>query len=317
LRHLPGIVSAAACDHLPLTGLHWTDDYLFEGRPKEEVAVEFHRRAVTPGYFRTLSVPILEGRDFTGADVASATPVVLINETVRRNYFGAQDALGKRIAIEDDEPHWRTIVGVVSDEKLESLSRPNRPEIFVPLAQDSASAVRYLWKSRIEPSGNVRALRKELSSLDPDIPVDEVGPVENVVSVSVARQRLLLTLLGGFASVALFLTAFGVYGVVALGVGERRNELSIRLALGARSGELARMVAGQSLLPVAAGLGIGHAAAIALSGALAGQLYEVSARDPLTLAIVATAIAIAAAFASYFPARRVGRLDPLQSLRSE
>lgn len=317
LRHLPGVVATAACDHLPLTGLHWTDDYLFEGRPKEEVAVEFHRRAVSPGYFRTLGVPILEGRDFTGADVDSAPPVVLINETVRRNYFGAQDALGKRIAIEDDEPHWRTIVGVVSDEKLETLWSPNRPEIFVPLAQDEAVAVRYVWKSSIEPSGVVGALRAELSSLDPDVPVDEVGPVENVVSVSVARPRLLLTLLGGFASVALFLAALGVYGVVALGVGERRKELSIRLALGARAGELARMVASQSLRPVAAGLGIGLVSAIALSGTVSGQLYEVSARDPLTLAIVGTAVAIAASLASYFPARRASRLDPLQSLRSE
>ena len=185
------------------------------------------------------------------------------------------------------------------------------------MAQDEAVAVRYVWKSSIEPSGVVGALRAELSSLDPDVPVDEVGPVENVVSVSVARPRLLLTLLGGFASVALFLAALGVYGVVALGVGERRKEISIRLALGARAGELARMVASQSLRPVAAGLGIGLVSAIALSGTVSGQLYEVSARDPLTLAIVGTAVAIAASLASYFPARRASRLDPLQSLRSE
>jgi predicted permease len=317
LNHLPGVVSAAACDHLPLTGLHWTDDYLFEGRPVEEAAVEIHRRAVSPGYFRTMGVPLLEGRDFTEADASGATPVVLINETVRRNYFGAQDALGKRIAIEDDEPHWRTIVGVVSEEKLENLWSPNRPEIFVPLAQNDSGAVRYLWKSSVEPSAVVRALRAELSSLDPDVPMDEVGSVARVVSASVARPRLLLTILGGFSSVALVLAAFGVYGVVALGVGERRSELSIRLALGARSGELARMVAAQSLLPVAAGLGIGLVAAIAFSGALSGQLYGVSARDPLTLAVVGTAVAIAASLASWFPARRVSRLDPLQSLRSE
>jgi predicted permease len=317
LRHAPGVLSAAACDHLPLTGLHWTDDYRFEGRPKGEAAVEIHRRAVSPGYFRTLSVPILEGRDFTDADAASGTPVVVINETVRRNYFGAQDALGKRIAIEDDEPHWRTIVGVVSDEKLESLWSPNRPEIFVPLAQDSGSAARYLWKSRVEPSGIIRALRAELSSLDPEVPLDEVAPVASVVSVSVARPRLLLTLLGGFASVALLLAGLGVYGVVALGVGERRSELSIRLALGARPGELVRRVAGQSLFPVAAGLALGLVSAIALSGALSGQLHGVSPRDPLTLALVGTAVGIAASLASYFPARRVSRLDPLQSLRSE
>jgi predicted permease len=317
LRRLPGVVSAAACDHLPLTGLHWTDDYVFEGRPIEEAAVEIHRRAVSPGYFRTLSVPILEGRDFTDADAASGTPVALINETVRRSYFGAQDALGKRIAIEDEDPHWRTIVGVVSDEKLENLWSANRPEIFVPLAQDSWSAVRYLWKSRAEPSGIVRSLRAELLSLDPDVPIDEVAPVESVVSVSVARSRLLLTLLGGFASVTLFLAALGVYGIVALGMGERKTELSIRLALGARSGELARTVAGQSLSPVAAGLGIGLVSAIALSGALTGQLHGVSPRDPLTLALVGTAVAIAAMLASYLPARRVSRLDPLQSLRSE
>jgi ABC-type antimicrobial peptide transport system permease subunit len=272
---------------------------------------------VSPGYFRTLSVPILEGRDFTDADAASGTPVVVINETVRRNYFGAQDALGKRIAIEDDEPHWRTIVGVVSDEKLESLWSPNRPEIFVPLAQDSGSAARYLWKSRVEPSGIIRALRAELSSLDPEVPLDEVAPVASVVSVSVARPRLLLTLLGGFASVALLLAGLGVYGVVALGVGERRSELSIRLALGARPGELVRRVAGQSLFPVAAGLALGLVSAIALSGALSGQLHGVSPRDPLTLALVGTAVGIAASLASYFPARRVSRLDPLQSLRSE
>ena len=189
--------------------------------------------------------------------------------------------------------------------------------VLRPLPFQEPERLVALWESNPEPSAIVGALRAELSSLDPDVPVDEVGPVENVVSVSVARPRLLLTLLGGFASVALFLAALGVYGVVALGVGERRKEISIRLALGARAGELARMVASQSLLPVAAGLGIGLVSAVALSGAVAGQLYEVSARDPLTLAIVGTAVAIAASLASYFPARRASRLDPLQSLRSE
>jgi predicted permease len=317
LSQRPG-VAAAATDHLPLTGLHWTEDFLFEGRPEEEAGVEFHRRVVSPGYFRTMGVPLLEGRDFLASDSAHAPPVVIVNQSVRRQFFGAEDALGKRIAFENERPiAWMTIVGVVADEKLESLSAPNRPEIFVPLAQQPERALRYVWKSDAEPEALARAFRAEVSSLDPDVPLDGVGPLESVVEASVARPRLLLTLLGGFASVALFLAALGVYGVIALGVSERRNELSIRMALGARAGALVRMAAVQSLRAVTLGLLVGLLSAIALAGALSGQLYGVRARDPWTFAIVGAAVAISTALASYLPARRVVRLDPIAHLRCE
>ncbi|MGH9333090.1 MAG: ABC transporter permease, partial [Vicinamibacteria bacterium] len=152
LESLPGVASAAAADHLPLTGVHWTTDFLFEGRPPEQAGIEFSRRLVSPGYFRTMGVPILEGRDFAPSDRATSEPVVVINDAVRRLHFAAEDAVGTRIAFENEEPRrWLTIVGVVGDEKIESLSAPSRPEIFLPLSQEPAGSVRYVFRSAIDP----------------------------------------------------------------------------------------------------------------------------------------------------------------------
>jgi putative ABC transport system permease protein len=319
LRTVPGVVSFAAADHLPLTGVHYTTDYVFEGRPPEEAGVEISRRRVSPGYFRTMGVPLFAGREFTDGDTARAAPVAIINESLRRSYFTAEEPIGKRIAIETEEPRrWITIVGVVGDEKLETLSAPAHPEVVFPLFQeDTPPTVRYVFRSSIDSETVTRALRRTVASLDAGVPVHEVGPVDELIGESVARSRFLVTLVGSFAALALFLAAFGIYALAANAVAQRKTEIGIRMALGARRAEVVRMITVQSIQPVAIGLVLGLAAALLLSEALSGLLYGISAQDPGTLALVAVSTAALGVLSSYLPARLASRVDPARSLRAQ
>jgi putative ABC transport system permease protein len=318
LQGLPGVSSVAAADYLPLTGLHWTTDFLFEGRSPEELGVEFHRRRVSPGYFRILGVPFLAGRDFAESDAAETAPVVIVNQSLARLYFENEEAVGKRLAFENEEPRrWLEIVGVVGDEKLEGVHLPSRPEVFLPVAQSPPQIIRYLFRFEVEPEAALRSVRAELTELDADIPLFGAAPLEAVVAASTARQRFLTTLLGSFAGLAMILAAVGIYGVVSCGVSQRTYEIGIRLALGAREREVVRMIARQSFVPGLVGIGIGLLVTVMISGVLSSLLFEVSRRDIKTLVLVAAIMAIVTWVASYLPARRASGVDAITTLRSE
>ncbi|HEY7820356.1 MAG TPA: FtsX-like permease family protein, partial [Vicinamibacteria bacterium] len=319
LSLVPGVVSSAGADHLPLSGLHYTTDYVFEGRPPEEAGVEISRRRVSPGYFRTMGVPILAGREFTASDGGRSAPVAIINESLRRRYFTTEDPIGRRIAFENEEPRrWITIVGVVGDEKLETLSASSRPEVVLPAFQEEVPAsMRYLFRSNVDPESVARALRRSVASLDAGVPVHDVGPVEELIGDSVARPRFLVALVGSFAALALLLAAFGIYALAANAVAQRKTEIGIRMALGARRAEVIRMITVQSIWPVAIGLVLGLASALLLSGALSGLLYGISPQDPVTLALVAVSTAVLGVLSSYLPARLASRIDPARSLRAQ
>jgi putative ABC transport system permease protein len=317
VRALPGIVAAASVDSLPLTGTHWTSDFLVEGH-EGEVGLEFNRRRLSPGYFRTMGVPLRSGREFTDSDDAQAPPVVVINRALAERYFPNEDPIGRHIAFENEEPRrWLTVVGVAGNEKTEGLAASAWPEIFVPWSQVPAGTLRYVWKPKGDPEAALRAFRSEVAALDPDLPLSHVGPLEDVVTSSVSRQRFLTTLVGAFAALALALAAIGIYGVVSFGVSQRTYEISVRMALGARASDVVRMMTRESFVFGALGVALGIVAALALGRVLGGLLFDVSTSDPGTFSIVAVVTIGVAYLASYLPARRATRVEPASSLRAE
>jgi putative ABC transport system permease protein len=318
---LPGVVSAAATDGLPLEGTVWTGDFAIEGRPPGDFGVEFNHRTVSAGYFATLGVPVLAGRAFTDADDGTV-PVTLINASLARHHFGEASPLGHRITL-DREPGpdavWRTIVGVVGDERLEGPTVPPRDEIFEPLFQDADYDHRLEIVARTAgpPRGLVGAIRAQVASLDPDVPVDAPRTLEQVVAGSRVRERFLTLLVGLFAAVAVVLAAIGVYGVLSFAVGQRHREIGVRMALGADGRRVLGQVMGRAMALAAAGLACGLAGALGGSRLLAGALYEVRPTDPPTFLAVAGALALTALVSSWLPARRAARTDPATALRRD
>lgn len=328
VQRLPGVEAAALASSLPLQGSVWTADFIVEGRPPGEHGVDFQRRIVSPGYFRTMGVPLLRGRPFLPSDDERGRPVVVINQEVARLHFPGQDPIGQRIAFArepDAESIWREVVGVVGDEKIEGLAAPGRMEIFVPHGQELYGDPGLAWRNPKlvvraatgEPASLVPAVREVLRELDPDLPLYDVRTLEEMVADGAARERLLVLLLGLFAAVALVLSTVGLYGLVAYAVAQRRREIGIRLALGATAREVVGRIVGRSMVLVAGGLALGLAAALALSRTLESLLYEIRPTDPPTLAATAALLAAAALAATWLPAQRATAVDPLETLRVE
>jgi putative ABC transport system permease protein len=319
-RALPGVRAAALTDHLALSGSSWTSDFAIAGRGREDYGVGVHHRTVGPEYFRTLGVPLVGGRTFTSEDRPDAPRVVLVNDALARRYFPAGDAVGSRLCFDrypDDNSVWRTIVGVVGDEKIDDLASPARPEIFESTTQDDQYSLYLVLRAAGDPLALVPSVRAAVHDLDPKLPLDSVTTLDDVVAKATARQRFLTLLLGLFAAVALTLAVVGVYGVIAYGVAVRRREIGIRMALGARLGRVLGGVLGEGLLLGAAGLLLGLAGALAATRLLSGMLFEVSTTDAGTFTAVAVVVAAVAAAASYLPARRAAAVDPAVTLRSE
>jgi predicted permease len=324
-------VSVAAATNLPLErGVNFPVS--IGGRPDDfEGAVEW--RAVTPGYFGTLGIEIVAGRAFSRTDERGGPPVVIVNEAFVRRYFPEGNPLGERIDIgryrgayidPSLEGPGAEIVGVVRDIKEISLRTAARRTIYVPSAQAPTRIATVLGTMPVflarSPGGGARVqneLREALRTVDPELPTPDVTPLRRVFAESLARERFSASLLGAFALLALTLTAFGIYGVLSYTVRQRRREIGIRMALGAGGGAVSRMVAVQGLAPVAVGLAVGTAGALALSRVVAGFLWGVSPTDPTNLAVVAGILLAVAAAASWLPTREAVRTDPVRSLSPE
>jgi predicted permease len=327
-RRLPGVRSATLASSLPLEGPQWTADFLVEGRP-DEPGIDFARRLVTPGYFRTMGVPVVEGRGFSAADDARGRPVAIVNRTLAGLHFGEESPVGKRIAIGrevTDEMVWREIVGVVADEKIESLAAPWRMEIFVPVGQDDLEVGlpqrQYRVVVRSEGGaeaalGALAALRAEVLEIDPELLLFDVETLDEIVAGASFRERFLVLLLTLFAGLALALATVGVYGLMAYAVASRRREIGIRLALGASGRGVVGEILGRGMALFGAGLVLGLAAVRLLGPAFEAVLFEVRPDDPANLATGATVLAVAAFLAAWLPARRASRVDPLETLRVE
>jgi putative ABC transport system permease protein len=314
LRGLPGVTAVAAGTTLPLTsgGDILTFSVVGNAPPPPNVNPEIRIAGITPDYLRAIGTSMQRGRAFTDQDRDGTPPVAIINQAGVRRWFGSQDPLGRRIRVGGVE---REIVGVVSDVLQYDPGRPAPPQLYLPLAQDPSRRAYFVVRTTSDPSTLLPVVRAQVHAIDPQIPVAEFAPLEELVTRSVARPRFYMTLLGLFACVALVLAATGIFGVMSYMVTRRVREIGIRVALGARPGQVVRLIVGRAMLLAAAGLVLGIIAAVLLGRVLRGQLFGVSPIDPVTFTGVILVLAASAALASYLPARRAASVDPVIVLR--
>jgi predicted permease len=318
VSNLPGVQAAGITSVLPLSGTNGDSSFEMEGAPlhgggpgpDEEI------RIVGPDYMRVLQVPLRQGRFFDAGDTAQSPPVVIINQALARKYFKNADALGKRITFDDPKhnPKWVTIVGIVGDIRHRGLDADPQPEYYVPHSQFPYRGMIIALRSTQDPRSLASAVRREIQSLDPEQPIANIRTLENVAGDSIAPRRLSVVLLGVFAAIALILAGVGTYGVISYLVVQRTHEIGVRMALGAQRADVLRLVVGHAFKLVATGTAIGLVAALLCSRALSALLYDVNAYDFTTFALVPLVLAASALLASYIPAIRATRADPMIAL---
>jgi putative ABC transport system permease protein len=322
LRTVPGIRSVAAVSQFPLTSqFNFPTEWM--GHP--DVAIGgMEIRIVTPGYFEAMEIPVLRGRAFTGRDVATAAPVILVNETVSRRWWQGRDPLGGQVKVgryqgkdySPDPP--REVVGVVADTKTVFLKQPPRPTVYVPVAQAPWYTDGMSWVIRTNLSaGLAESLRRAVAEVDAAQRLEGLRTVDQILASSTADSRFDAWLFGSFAGLALVLTAVGVYGMLAFSVARRTNEIGIRMALGANRGAVLRLVLREGLKLTTAGLALGLAGALVLTRYLSNLLFGVLATDPASFVAVSAVLLIVGLLASYLPARRATKVDPLVALRND
>jgi len=273
------------------------------------------RNVVAPGYFSLLRIPIVEGRDFTGHDDEKSPPVMIVSETFARHFFGGRFPLGQHVRGWD---RWFTVVGVAKDSKYEALDEPVKPYFYVPFRQTLREdmGIRLYVRTAGDPLQAVEPVRRAVRSLDPEAGAPDSVPMTENVNTALFIQRVAALMLSVLGAVALLLAALGLYGVMAYAVAERRHEIGIRIALGARPGDVVAMVVKQGMALTLIGLAAGTVAAVAVTRLAAAALVQVSATDPLVFAGALLFLAAVAALASYLPARLAAGIDPNQTLRS-
>jgi len=314
-----GVKSAAVSMMIPLSGnMRMTNDFQIEGQPpaRGQALPVADFRVVSPGYFEALHVPVLAGRGFTRADRSNTPAVAVVNRTAAHHFWGAQNPVGKRFS-PDSGKSWVQITGIVGDIKQYGLDKDVPDEIYVPLAQSPLLDGILVVKTAAEPMSIARSVIELLYAIDPNQPVARVQSLEQVRAESVAAPRLTTNLLGLFALLALAIAATGISGVMALAVGQRRHEIGVRMAVGARPGEILQMVLRQGMALALVGVVLGLFGALWLTRLLQQLLFEVTPTDPLTYLGVAVVLGLAALVACYVPARRASRVDPIIALRVE
>jgi putative ABC transport system permease protein len=318
LRALPGVQAAGATGRLPLEGYSWTGDLFVEGRP-EVWGRDLRHKSITPGYLQAAGMRLVAGRDFGSQDSASGQMVVLVNQTLARGFFPDGLPVGRRIAF--DRPSatttWSTIVGVVADEKQDALGAAVQPEVYSPHTQDARSQMSLIVRTAMPAASLLPAIRREMAAVDAAVAMYDIRSLEQVVDQSLAEERFSTWLLGAFATTAWLLAVIGLYGVVAFAVSARTREIGVRIALGASRTHVLRMVVWDGVRVVLAGVVVGLFGALSIGRVVEGFLFQTRGADPLVLASVAGMLALAGLCASYVPAWRASRVDPVESLRAE
>jgi putative ABC transport system permease protein len=328
IRALPGVSAAGAVSRIPMAPGNNSGTVTAENPAvgpamnPNAPQVETEMRWASPGYFQTMGIALLSGRDFNEADLEGKLPVAIVDESFARRFYPNEDPIGKRIKRGNAQSTrtWKTIVGVVRAVRNQRLDATSLPQAYFPVLQEAdemfnlSFAVR---SSRGDPVALAQSVRAAVLAVDRNQPVFDVRPLRQIVADSIAVRRLALLLLSVFAIVALLLAAAGVYGVIAYAVTQRRHEIGIRMALGATAGGVQRLVLRQGLALAAIGVVIGLGAALALTRVMGSLLYEVSATDPVTFAAIVALLTAVALAACYVPARRATKVDPMIALRYE
>ena len=314
---LPGVSAAAISTAVPLAATHLTP-VLFEGHPAVELGKRpiINIQQISPDYPKALGVPLVAGRAFTDHDDAQSPKVALINQAAARQFWPDQNPIGKRVWIGGlTSP--AEVAGVLGDVRNVSLAAAPAAEVFLPFPQLPWTFLYFDIRTTVEPHALIAAVRREITAVDRDQPLTEINTGEELLAASQGKTQFLMFLLGVFSATALILAVIGIYGVIAYAVAQRTQELGIRVALGATSSGILRLVIGNGLALTAAGVLIGLAGSVGLTRLMASVLYQTSATDPFTFAASALLFAAAAGLASYLPARRAIRIDPAAALRSE
>jgi len=319
VRGIPGVQSAAFTAYLPLSGTDSSWAFDIEGRPEKPPGVYdiTNYRPVSADYFETVGIPVQRGRSFDPADNEDSPLVVVVNESMARTYWNQQNPVGQRVRFSDQR--WRTIVGVVGNVRHESLGTKPEPEMYIPYGQiaNVESRPTIVLRASIEPTSLTGALRKAVSEVDASVPLDQIETMKQIVSVSVGEPRFRTAVLLMFAILALFVASIGLYGVMSYLMSQRTREFGIRLAVGASSGALLRLVLGQAAKLVSIGICLGLVGAMVVARAISSLLYGISPFDTATFASVSLVLAVVAFLASYIPARRAASIDPMVALRYE
>jgi len=324
----PGVRSAALSTQVPMGPGGGSNGLVPEGKPPgHESAVDARMRLVSPGYMGTIGLPLRRGRELSVDDRAGAPRAMLVNEALARALFPGQDPMGKRVLCCEgaaDDPRWKTIVGVVGDARSRGPDQDVVPEFFMPIAQAPDEAWNWIGRTMSvvaradgDPLSLAPAMREALRRVDPSLPLYRIETLESSLSNALGPARFRTILLGSLAAVGLLLALVGIYGVIAYLVTRRRGEIGVRMALGASSGDVLRMVAGQGLRPVLAGTALGALGAFAATRLLATWLRGVSPGDPVTLAAVAVSLIGVATVASLIPARRATKVSALEAMKAE
>jgi predicted permease len=311
---LPGVEAAELCQVVPFSGEGQGGPFTVEGFESQQSKVAWLRSS-TPGYFAAMGMPVLKGRAFASSDTQTSLPVAMVDEKLAQRYSPDGDLIGKRVRIGDGP--WLTIVGVVPSVKNRKLDEDAWPYIYRPYSQWVKRETMLVVRTGVDPSSVIAGVRQQVAKFDPELPLANVSTIRQAIDRSLVTTRLTNALLAGFAATALLLALTGIYGVMSLNVANRRGEFGIRLALGAQTANVLRMILAQGLRLAIVGVVVGLAGAFALTRLLKGLLFGISASDPLTFAVIALVLIGVALLACWIPARRATRVDPLEALRSE
>jgi putative ABC transport system permease protein len=315
---VPGVESAGLTNYLPLSGAIRFVFFCPEGTICQGIGKDplIALRQVSTGYFDTVRTPLLQGRVFTERDNATSPPVVIVNQTVADRYWPGGNPIGRRLVNSRDMIQ-REVIGVVADVKFNALNVANSEEMYLPLEQVPWATTTLIVRSRGNSEALTAAVRAKIAELDPNLPISNIASMESIVASSVAQPRVLSQFVGVFAGFALFLAAIGIYGVMAYSVSTRRQEMGIRMSLGAEPRDIVKLVVGQGMRLALLGVAIGVTASLALTRLISNLLFGVSATDPLAFLLAAAVLVTTALAACYLPARRATRVDPIVVLRYE
>jgi putative ABC transport system permease protein len=321
LETRPGVVAAGGTSIAPLSGRNTDTGLVIEGKPlprdREETPIAWYR-SVTPDYFRAIGMRVLKGRGISEDDRADAPPVAVINETMAKRFWPGEDPIGRRISSEGSEGPWTTIVGIVADVYHNGPDQPALVEMYLPYPQLPARLMTVVLRTAdADPMAVLPAVRSAVSQIDPALPLSRVTTMQQQLSDSMSLPRLFVSFFGFFALIALSLAAIGIYGITSFAVDQRKQEIGVRMALGAQAGDVEKLILRHAAQLAALGLTLGVAATLALSSTIKALLFDMSPTDPLTYLVIIITLGAVSIVAGWIPARRATQVDPIKTLRTD